>query len=523
MSEPSRDAEIRCAIERAIDRVYRYGLDGPRPIEDIEILLGYGDELPDALIDALDHVSRGHAAAAIHLVRLLRVKEASAAIARLAFATAAPLEAKREALDVLDALGDEVEAEDRSRVGAIEAFVLAPARAGLEPLLEWDEEWRKPALEAWLTSADESSVHLVEAAMGRETSLDLHLVRWLSGIDSPEAVRVLQDRGLTSGSRDVVKTARRALHDLRSRGVSVPEDVSAESSARFSLAIEPDVVAEGTALMTAPDGAGARLIWMLLPSRSGGFRLLEVVLSDLVGVQRAEIMPVTRKQFRAHVDRMRQHPALLLGSETIPGVVAALRRAERRTETVGGQVPETYRKWREDSDSLFAANADSHEDTPTVYQRIDAESVRARPELLEDSAELLGEPAFASWGLGGEASREAAVRVREAETSSLAINDEQRAQQVERALASAAQDIGDDERQRFRRRLELTAGMLLQAGNLDAAERAVAAALGFTEVADLYSGHPFARALVQRGVLIAYQQIRERETKPDEGGRIIQP
>jgi deoxycytidylate deaminase len=71
------------------------------------------------------------------------------------------------------------------------------------------------------------------------------------------------------------------------------------------------------------------------------------------------------------------------------------------------------------------------------------------------------------------------------------------------------------------------ARVLSASGNSVDAARARVAGDGFETVTDLYADHPFARAIIQRGVMTAYQHLREHEPPPapdaaDES-RIIQP
>ena len=65
--------------------------------------------------------------------------------------------------------------------------------------------------------------------------------------------------------------------------------------------------------------------------------------------------------------------------------------------------------------------------------------------------------------------------------------------------------------------------LLWEAGRREAAEKALAAAVGFSEIADLYSDHAFARAFIQRGVWVAYQASEGDERRDARNSRIIRP
>jgi hypothetical protein len=71
------------------------------------------------------------------------------------------------------------------------------------------------------------------------------------------------------------------------------------------------------------------------------------------------------------------------------------------------------------------------------------------------------------------------------------------------------------------------ARVMAAAGDEADAIRALVAGDAFETVEDLYADHPFARAIIQRGVMAAYQHLREHEPPPgpeaDDGkSRIIQ-
>jgi hypothetical protein len=144
-------------------------------------------------------------------------------------------------------------------------------------------------------------------------------------------------------------------------------------------------------------------------------------------------------------------------------------------------------------------------------------------ELLAQSADLLGEPYFANWAVLGERVESAAAGVRRAETSTLVVDEEQRKQQVDREMSGVAEIFDSATRVRYRLRLEQMAEVLRATKHERQAELALVAAQSFTDVGDLYSDHPFARALIQRGVLAAYQIVCQEEDRESSESRIVQP
>ncbi len=142
--------------------------------------------------------------------------------------------------------------------------------------------------------------------------------------------------------------------------------------------------------------------------------------------------------------------------------------------------------------------------------------------------ELLRAPYFSNWAVLGEPAEEAARGVRAAETSDLLVDDEQRKKQIDESMANVAGSLDGAARGRFAARLRSMVPVLSACG-LDAdALRATAAAEGFEQIEDLYADHPLARALIQRGVMAAYQHHREQDppepdAPPADASPIIQP
>ena len=315
---------LQKAIGRAVNRIGRYGFDGPRPVDELDAIHAFGDEVVEGLRRALASWPDRELAAGVHLVRLLHVTELTDEVAGAALRRPAPLEAKEEALELLDEAGVEVPQAVDDTVTAARAFLATPSDAGLDIVLAMPEAWRVPVLEAWLADAEARDPQLLQRALGVSAELDAAVVACLGVVGDASTVPAL--RRLASGAdRTLQKAAKKALHRLRTRGV---ETEVADATEGFSLEIRPDVEAESRAFATGVDGVGGRILWFLAPWRSGGYRLLESVLDDTDGVRKAEILAVTRKDFRAHVDQLRESEGWLV-AQIRPSQAVALLRAAR--------------------------------------------------------------------------------------------------------------------------------------------------------------------------------------------------
>lgn len=515
-----QELDVAGAVRWAVSRIRAWGIDGPRPIEEIEALLQHGDTVAPALSSALDAAGGDELTATIHLVTLLRCEEALDAVQRAAFERPAPIEAKREAAEAFRAYDREPPPDDAQRLATLERFLGAAEPELLQQVIAWPEAWRAPAMEAWLATADTEQVELVVGLLGADAMLDSSLIDWLGGQATAEAGAALHGYLSSTTDRQQTKRIKKALHRMRSKGFAVEAPASAESGeGGFSMALEGASLDGSRAFVTSVDGRGARLVWILARAASGGTRLLQAVVDDTTGIREAEIASVTRKSFRDYLDRLKESPTLLVEQTAVDRALALLEAAANRTRSHGEEPPEDYSRWLE----LVGNPVANGPERPDIYDRVAEDEVGGDSALIDASVTLLREPHFSSWGIEDETAVRAAEQVRSAETSMVMISDDQRRERMEDAIRDAVRESFDDEaRQRYRGRLETMADMLWNRGEEEAARQAVAAAIGFTQVDDLFHGHAFARALVHRGVWLAYQDRRRREGE-QPGSRLIRP
>ena len=104
------------------------------------------------------------------------------------------------------------------------------------------------------------------------------------------------------------------------------------------------------------------------------------------------------------------------------------------------------------------------------------------------------------------------------------ISDEQRRDRMQDAIRAAVEESFDDgTREIYRRRLEVMAGMLWDRGQSEEARQVFAAAIGLTEIKDLFRRHAFARAVAHRGVWLAYQDKQRELLAEQQRSGIVQP
>lgn len=513
---PTDRPEALHAARRAVARIRSNGIDGPRPLDELEALKAHDDDLDEALRSLLRGASADDLAAVIHLVQLLRRDAVLDDVREVAFETPAGWAAKREALETLRDCNARPDDEVVERMTAIEAIAREPSAESLASLLDWPAAWREPALEAWLDGADDEQLEAVEIALGIQPELDARLLEWIAARASQAAARILQRFLAQGGDKARIKQVKKALHRLRAQGIDVEEP--AVEGGGFSLTIETEALQDARCYVTSIDGSGSRMVWILWRVPSGGSRLLQAVLDDAVGIREAEIATVTRQGFREYVEQMKGNPTVLLQQVALEDAAAVLAAAAEKTEQGDAELPADYRRWAE----LAGVSPGAVE--PAIYRYIVADEVRGDEALLDESMKLLREAHFQSWALDGQVVEDAAEEIHQAETSTLMVNDEQRQERMQDAIKNAVAGAFDDVmRRRYRERLEIMAEMLWERREQEKARQALAAALAFTEAEDLFRNHAFARALTHRGVWLAYQdKQRELQAEQQRSG-IVRP
>ena len=188
------------------------------------------------------------------------------------------------------------------------------------------------------------------------------------------------------GTRETRKAARRALHRLTQAGVQPdhrPRPAPAPERER------PERVRR--ALMSAADSEGTRLLYLLIDPPLGGAQMARVIASETGGLLRFEILDSTGRQFERYLTTSRPDRELALAE--IPPAYARwlIGQAVAAARAAGRPLPPAYLSFR---DSLPAPDA---EPVPPIEDEPIYLEVRYRPDLVEQSVELLELPEFRMW------------------------------------------------------------------------------------------------------------------------------
>src|SRR4051794_34131612 len=147
-----------------------------------------------------------------------------------------------------------------------------------------------------LAAPDEADAVARLTALAAETPGGaLALIDALGAGRDEAAGRLAATLAISAPDKEQRKAARRALHRLRSTGIAVAMPVAAPE---LPAPASPETLHPLQAFVTAPDGIGSRLLWLVLERpRGGGLMAFTLAINDVVGLKDVLIEETTRRRF----------------------------------------------------------------------------------------------------------------------------------------------------------------------------------------------------------------------------------
>ncbi len=310
------------------------------------------------------------------------------------------------------------------------------------------------------------------------------------------------------GDRGDRTAIRRMLYRLRQQGVATPVRAPA-APARPVLG--PAI--EG--FVSAVDGRGDRLIWLVREQSAGGLLLVAADVNEPAGLRDLQVFDVTRKQLRAMRERFQSRAGLRLVAADWRALDALVVEAQERAGAPERRASD-YRRTRErlTSEPPLAPRE-------LVSAHVTPPDDAGRPALVAASAALLAEPEFRTWWPHADAVAPIVAEVRELRESPLVLSDAQQQVRLREVLERATTALYPPAD--VARRLDATAYVLAETGRVEAARYAVAVAAALRAGPASTSTIPFLQALTQQGVgthLAALEAERREERK---GSLVLTP
>ncbi len=304
--------------------------------------------------------------------------------------------------------------------------------------------------------------------------------------------------------RPLRRDVRRALYRLRQRGITAPAPAPAP---RPPTALASDV--EG--LMSACDGRGDRLIWLVRSSPAGGTLLVAAQVNEPEGLRDLQVVDVTRKQLRTARQGLARDTGLWLVPVDWRVLDALIVEAEAR----GTAKPGAYAKVR--SRLTTAPPLAPVEPRPPRLTPPDADAAAA---LVSASAALLEQPELRTWWPDGEAVAPFVTEIEGIRESPLVLSRVQQEERIRDVLRRASVILFPPAV--LARRLAATVCVLAETVREAAARQALAVVDALQARPDLAADVPLVAALAGRAFsALAAEQARHEDER--KGALVMTP
>ncbi len=281
--------------------------------------------------------------------------------------------------------------------------------------------------------------------------------------------------GMTS-DKEVKKEAKRTLHRLRSRGLSVDVPDGTGPSV-LDRAVEVDEKPL-PCYLSPVSGDGSRMV-LLARYTHGGVALHQGQMNDSEGLTEFGGGIVGRNRYRQINHDFMSDPTEALLQVEYAEARLHLARAVDLCREAGKSPPDEYLEASGDLGVIDEGDEGAAPPSPAeVFPAEDFAEQTDQEQLLARSAELLDLPEFGGWIPDPDTIRAIDEKIKEVESSRLTINDQQRIDQVQRAIDGGVTTLLDDEekRRRYHERLLENAVYLQRTGREEQARPAAAAA-----------------------------------------------
>lgn len=321
---------------------------------------------------------------------------------------------------------------------------------------------------------------------------------------TPEAAHQLRALEETTPHKETRKAARRALYRLSQAGVTPPPTSPAATEAPMQAV---------RAFASAYDGAGNRLLFLLLPDPDGGSpTMAQTLINDIEGIKDFQSARIPRRELQERLDRF--------DAQLDQGVAVAEVEGDYGRWLIAQGRALNQQKSRLTPRGLLAflprIGEPQQAYTPPIYTHISPKEIREDSTLDRDPADLFKITWFDAWFFDVQDTVSwlpewAAV---EAEAD---LTEEEREQRFESIITQATVALMTPEmRRHYILRLEENADVLWRRGKEQEAKQALVHALALQEDTDV-AEIPFAREIVKRTLGAAMEIIRANREQQARG------
>lgn len=358
-----------------------------------------------------------------------------------------------------------------------------------------------------------SLVQRLQDHFGKDPQMDLAVVFTLGRIAEAAAVEALEKIENDARDKMLRKEIRRSLFKLSQKGLVVPEARTSGSTGVTSLLKSASDV---EAYMSAVDGAGGRLLWIVKPQAGHGLQTIQAMLSDREGLLRLGGAQIRRKELRNMAREIKDKHGIEMISLPWEYADLTLYAAYEKTKAQGRSGFENFHELR----TVIGAGKPKQQEHP-IYRRLNAHDVTAGS-WREQSRRLMDEAELRFWFLDEDWVTPYLSQLEEAKSSRLVLNQVQKEERLAGIVRDAVKALCADEIGRvLQRRMEDMALYFLETGRDDAARLSLAVAI------QIGAGDPgpldisFLTGLVQKS--FGFYLSQQKTKQADEPSFIVKP
>jgi hypothetical protein len=364
-----------------------------------------------------------------------------------------------------------------------------------------------------LDNASPALLPRLEEQLGRGSHTDLAIVSALGKIADAGAVESLLRIEKGAEDKNLRKEVRRSLFKLSQKGLTIPDVRSGEEKPSISaLARTSDVEAH----MSAVDGAGGRLVWIVKPQPGHGLQTIQAMINDREGLQRLGGAHVRRKELRHMAEEIKEQHGVTMIAVPWEYADSVLYESYEKAKAVGRSGLENFHELR----SMVGTGKPKTPEHP-IYRRLGSEDVR-QGAWRELSRRLLEEPEFRFWILDPDWVEPFLNQLQEAQTSRLVLNPMQKEERLAGIVRDTVKTLcAGDTGKIMQQRMEDMALYLLETARVEQAKLALAVA------AQIKDGDPgpldisFLTGLTQKS--FAFHLSQQKSKAEEEPSFIVKP
>ena len=348
--------------------------------------------------------------------------------------------------------------------------------------------------------------------LGNSHVRDLAVVFTLGKIADAASVELLIEIEKHSADKDLKKEIRRSLFKLGQRGLVIPLEETTQGRAPPAFNRPPEI----EAYMSAVDGTGGRLIWIVKPQPNFGLQTIHAMVNDCDGLQRVGGAQIRRRELRKMAQEIKQQHGISMIAVPWEYADQIIYESFEKAKSQGRSGLENFHELR----AMLHSGKPKPQEHP-VYGKLDAYVVREGA-WRELSRRILDEPELRFWVLDEDFARSFLSQLQEAQTSRLVLNPMQKEERLANIVREAVAALCSGEMGKLmQRRMEDMALYFLETERAELAKLALAVALQIKE------GNPgpldvsFLTGLVQK--TFAFYLAQEKNKAEEEPSLIVKP